>query len=222
MEEAYAVHAALMEAIGPVGGYKVSQKAGRPPVVAPIPESRCFASGAHVEGADPIGIELEVGFVVVDTIPSPEDPAFGRKLIDAVRPAPMIELVATRIEGALAEDPHVKLADLQANEALICGAPVPDWDGRDFATPDIDLRSAQGPLHHGPGQVPGGSALQALEATLRALGGRFGGLHPGQRVITGTLRPLLFLPMPQQVSGAVSGLGPVAVDLSARMKAPSG
>lgn len=207
--EAYAVHAALIEAVGPAGGFKVSQKPGQDPVVAPIPASRCLPSGAFVETPAAFGVELEVGFVVTGPVPDPDAPDFRAQLCKAVRPAPMIELVATRIDGPLADDPVVKLADLQACEALVSGEMLGDWRGADFEAPDVEFGAGAETIFSGAGSVPGGSAIGALEAAIRALGGRFGGLQPGQRLLTGTLVPLTPLRTDQVVKGRVAGLGEV-------------
>ncbi|MEM1130678.1 MAG: hydratase [Pseudomonadota bacterium] len=210
VEEAYAVHTALMAVLGPIGGFKISQKADRPAVVAPIPESRCFGDGARVDVPARVGVELEVGFVVTAPVPAPDAPDFRAGLLAAVRPAPMIELVASRLDGPHAEDPVVKLADLQACEALVAGDMLADWDGADFNRPEVTFRYDASEIAAGTGQVPGGSALAALEATARIVAARFGGLQPGQRVITGSLTPLTFIRAGQAMTGEVAGLGGVS------------
>ena len=213
VEEAYAVHSALIEALGPVGGFKISQRPGQAPMVAPIPETRCSPTGADVLTPAVFGVELEVGFVIVEPLPDPDTPDYRRRLLAAVRPAPMIELVSSRLEGPAAADPVAKLADLQACEALICGATLEKWTGLDFDTPAIAFHGDGRPLHTGTGKVPGGSAIAALEATVRVVGNRFGGLKPGHKVLTGTLVPLTPVRAPQTVTGRIETLGEVAVSV---------
>lgn len=213
--EAYAVQTAVMETIGPVGGFKVSQKPGQPATMAPIPAARCFGSGATVNVPERVGVELEVGFIITDALPDGGDPDFRAKLIAAVRPAPMIELVATRLIGSTAEEAMPKLADLQANEGLVVGNPLDDWDGSDFGTVEISMASDAAEIGIGQATVPGGSALAALETMVRLAGSHCGGLVVGHRVITGTLHPLTFIDAGQMVRGHIAGLGSVSAKLIA-------
>lgn len=212
-EEAYAVQSALMASIGPVGGFKVSRKSGAVATMAPIPSSRCFKSGDRVGTTARVGVELEVGFVVSGRLPAPDDPAFQDKLVAAVRPAPMIELVASRLSGEPAEKPMPKLADLQASEGLIAGEPLASWDGSDFGALDISMASDEGDISTGPAQVPNGSALAALETLVRMAGSHCGGLQVGQRLLTGSVHPLTFIRTNQAVKGRIAGLGEVTVQL---------
>ncbi len=92
-----------MDALGPAGGYKLVRMAGSELAVAPIPESRCFASGATVEVPDRVGVELEVGFVVTAPLPDAEAADFPELLVAAVRPAAMIELIGPRLTGPAAQ-----------------------------------------------------------------------------------------------------------------------
>ncbi|XWN30043.1 MAG: hypothetical protein ROR55_21515 [Devosia sp.] len=213
-EEAYAVQAALMDTIGPVGGFKVSQRPGHPATMAPIPASRCHMAGETVNVPAKVGIELEVGFVITGPLPHPGDPDFRERLIAAVRPAPMIELVATRLTGPTAEDPMPKLSDLQANEALVQGQPLADWDGSDFGALKISVASDTDEIAEGPGMVPGGSALSALETLVRIVGAHSGGLAAGHRVLTGSLHPIAWIDTGQRVLGSIDGLGAVSVELA--------
>ncbi|MEM9222668.1 MAG: 2-keto-4-pentenoate hydratase [Pseudomonadota bacterium] len=216
VDEAYFVQTALVDAIGPVGGFKVSQRAGSPATMAPIPASRCFDSGAIVRTPSKVGVELEVGFVVIAALPDPDDPDFRSKLISAVRPAPMIELVATRLTGPTAEEVMPKLADLQANEALVQGDPLVNWDGSDFGTLAISMASDTGNIWDGPATVPGGSALRALETLVKIAGVHCGGVAVGHRILTGTLHPIHWIETGQAVRGRIDGLGAVSVDLAER------
>lgn len=216
VDAAYAVQTAVMAALGPVGGFKVSQKPGSEPTMAPIPAKRCFHTGTTVSVPARVGIELEVGFMITSELPHVDDQDFRKKLIAAVRPAPMIELVATRLIGSLAEEPMPKLADLQANEGLIEGHPLNDWDGSDFGTVHIALTADQGEISAGEATVLGGSALDALETLVRLAGTHCGGLVAGRRIITGTLNPLTFIDAGQTVHGRIDGLGEVTVTLTER------
>lgn len=214
LQDAYDVQTALMASIGPVGGFKVSQNPEHSATMAPIPASRCHESGATVTVPAKVGIELEVGFVVTGPLPEPDDLQFRDKLIAAVRPAPMIELVATRLSGPAADAQMPKLADLQANEALVQGALLMDWDGSDFGQMTISITSDNTEIAVGPAKVPGGSALAALEALVRIAGSHHGGLSTGHRILTGSLHPIAWIDTGQRVQGRIDGLGDVSVTLA--------
>ncbi|MEM1362602.1 MAG: hypothetical protein AAGF94_12935 [Pseudomonadota bacterium] len=213
VDEAYAVHEALMEALGPVEGFKISQKPNRPPVVAPIPNSRCLPSGAQLDGPTKTKVEVELGFVVFDVIPDPGDADFRRRLMSAVRPAPMIEIVASRLEGAHADDPMAKLADLQSCEALIFGSADEEWSGSEFDEVQVELNCDGAIVSEGLGKIPAGTAYDALERTVIELGHRFGGLQVGQKLLTGSLLSPIEMTAGHRLNGRIKGLSGVTVDL---------
>ncbi len=213
--DAYRCHDALMEVLGPAGGYKLVRMAGGELAVAPIPQSRCFASGATVAVPERIGVELEVGFVVRTPLPDLEAANFRLRLVAAVRPTAMIELVAPRLTGPAAQAPFAKLADLQSSAGLVRGLELAEWDGSDFDAVEISMTCGDGAIAEGGARVPGGSALEALESAVRLLQPR-GGLQPGQCLLTGTLHPLTFIEAGQGVEGSVSGLGGVSAALQGR------
>lgn len=214
-EDAYHCHDALMQAIGPAGGYKLVRMADGDPAVAPIPASRCCASGAILEVPHKVGVELEVGFVVTEPLPGADAANFRELLVAAVRPAVMIELIAPRLTGPAAAAPFAKLADLQSSAGLIHGAEMTGWQGSDFDAVEILMTCSGGEIASGAARVPGGSALEALETAARLLGARDRGLQPGQFLLTGTLHPLTFIDAGQDVRGDVAGLGVVSVSLQA-------
>ncbi|MEO1679646.1 MAG: hypothetical protein AAFU80_16005 [Pseudomonadota bacterium] len=213
LEEVHLVHEALIKAAGSTGGFKITRTREGEAVVVPIPATRCVPSGSKVQAPPTVEAEVEVGFTVVDTIPHPDDPNFRRKLFASVRPAPMIELVASRIDGSLAFEPMVKLADLQACEALVFGQPAMGWTGADFHRPSAELSMETRVLAEGEGVVPGGSACAALETTVEILARRFGGLRVGQKVLSGALFKAEPVVAGTRVRARVGGLGDVAVEL---------
>ena len=211
--EAYAVHRALTEAVGSPAGFKISGAPGPGRTMAPIPAPRLFDSGARVPVPGPVGLELEVAFQVVGPLPAPEDAEFEMRLRAAVRPAAVIELVAQRLTGPAAEQPFAKLADLQANEALICGTPLEGWDGRDFGSVETAIAVDGTGILSGPATVPHGSAFDSLAALVRMVGGHCGGLGRGQWVLTGSLHPIAPVRPGQHIEARVDGLGTVTLTL---------
>ncbi|MGO4852925.1 hydratase [Phaeovulum sp. W22_SRMD_FR3] len=213
-EEAYAVQSALSAALGPVAGFKVGLKADGPPIMAPIMAARCVDSGATVAVRDHMGVELEIGWKIVGPLPAADSDDLEAALARVVLPVPVIELVDSRISGPAADDPLVKLADLQVNHGLVVGTPLTAWDGSDFGAVRGQMRVGTRDLMAPQSSVPGGSALATLAAFYRHVGGHCGGLQPGQIVITGTLHPMTNLPAGSQVSGEIEGVGAVSVTLN--------
>lgn len=208
--DAYAIQSRVAEALGPVGGFKTAHKPGERSIMAPIFADDLVPSGGAVPVAAEIGVELEVGFRVVAPIPAePSDDDLRRCL----EPVAVIELVATRIDGALAEDPVVKLADNQANFGLVVGDTAPAWAGEDFAIVGASMRAGENVLVEGDAEIPGGSALASFRGLLAELGAHCGGLREGRIVITGTLHPLTYVPAGTSVRGRIDGIGTVRVDL---------
>lgn len=213
--EAYAVQRLIMEALGPVGGFKT----GRPspdaePAMAPMPAAMVRPSPARFgpHELNLIGIELEVAFLVERPLPSPQDPRFADTARACVSPVAAIEIIDSRLEDHEDAGPLWKLADNQVNGGFVHGEPVRDWDGIDLATPRVRLEIDGEVIAKGPAAVPGGDAFAVFCAFARIVGGHCGGLVPGHYVTTGTLTPMRFIGRGTRVSGEVAGLGPVSVE----------
>lgn len=206
-----AVQQAVAAARGAVAGFKVAAGAGAvAPVVAPIAAADVVANGGSVAVADRLGVELEIGFELLKPLPGAGLPA---QLAEYFAPRPVIELVDTRLAGAGAEMPLLKLADMQINAGMVAGARLEGWDGTDFGTVEARLAAGETSVLSGSATVPGGSALANLALLCEVLGEHCGGLQPGQVVITGSLCGLPYFPAGTEVSGEITGLGPVAVSL---------
>ncbi|WP_245925244.1 hydratase [Aliiruegeria haliotis] len=197
--------------LGPVGGFKIAPPKGdQPPAIAPILASRVFASGSRHEVNDTLGVELEVGFEILQDLPEDGFPARPEAFF---RPRPVIELVDSRIAGPLAADPFVKLSDLGINHALILGTPINGWDGSDFDSVSASMACGDAVLLENDGSVPGGSAIAALRLLYDILGDHCGGIRAGQTLITGSLHPMTLLPAGTVLRGDIEGLGRVEAHL---------
>ncbi len=213
-EDAYRVQSRVIDTLGPVLAFKTALKPGDAPIMAPIRSQYCHTSGASVAMGDRMGIELELGWQIVAPLPAPDVPDFDAALARSVLPVPVIELVDTRVDGPLAEDPMVKLSDFQINHGLILGEPLVSWDGSDFGALTARFEAGSQVILDGQTEIPGGSALGTLGALVREIGGYCGGLQMGQVVITGSLHPLTYVSDACEVSGRIEGLGDVAVSLT--------
>lgn len=205
-----AVQSAVMDSLGDVAGFKVGRSADGPPLMAPIPARYEVDNGAGRRVKDKLGIELEIGFEVLAPL---DEPRLPEDLAAHFRPIVALELVDTRLDGPLAQDPRFKFADLQINAGLVKGEALDDWDGTDFDTVRARLTANGEAVLDGVSTVPGGSALANLEMLIANVGDHCGGLKPGQVVITGSICGLPYFEAGTTIEGWIEGLGDVSVIL---------
>ncbi|TDE36196.1 hydratase [Antarcticimicrobium sediminis] len=207
-DEALAIQTRVQATLGPVAGFKVGPRPEGPPLLAPLPAARVFASGAEIPSPDSTGVELEIGFEVMQ---APGD----APLHQLFRPRLVMELVDTRFGGDDLE-PLQKTADMILNDGLVLGPVLQGWDGHDFDTVQARMTGAGRVLLDGSATVPGGSALANLRMCLDHLGDHCGGLQPGQHVITGSLCGLPWFPVGSTVEATVEGFGAIRAVLVPR------
>ena len=204
--EALAVQRRVAQTLAEPGGFKVGRQGEGPPALAPIPSDRIFESGEVIGAPDPVGVELEVGFTLI--APPGRDPL--ARAADIFRPRVVLELCGTRLAGPTAEDPWLKLADMQANWGMVVGPLAARWDGSDMATLAARLCFDGAPVIDGPARCPAGTPLASLRTLCRWLGDHCGGLREGHTVITGSLSGLRQVSRGTSVAGSIDGLGVVA------------
>lgn len=210
----YDVQRRVAERFGPVGGFKFAQRPGEAAIAAPIYAADIHTSAAEVGiGAQPVGIELEVGFRILSAPPDPAAHDFRDRLRACVAPLAAIELVQTRLEDSAAAAPELRLADNQLNGGLVIGASVTKWDGRQLSDIAASLSFDGVSVLNGPARPPFGDPFDCLCALTRMIGDHCGGLQAGQIVITGSLNGLPYLPADAIVRGRIETLGDVAVDI---------
>ncbi len=217
LEDAYAVHTAVMAELGPVGAFKTSKTPEGRQIMAPIPAADVRDDGATFASDELVlaGIELEIAFRLESDPPPASAPDFEDRLRAAVVAVPAIEVVDTRLAFHKTCHEMMKLADNQFNAGLVIGAPVTDWHGLDLANPDHDFSAGENTISEGRGAVPGGSAFEILAGFVRTVGDHCGGLRAGQYVTTGALSGLHWIDKGQRVSGRVAGLGEVSAMIGA-------
>lgn len=217
-DDAFAVQRLVMAEIGEAGGYKTSNAAaGEDVVLAPIPATNIRSSPAQFSGAEMrrVGIELEIAFRIDASLPSPGTEDFEAKLRAAVSAVPAIEMVDTRLADVENAAALVKMADNQSGYGLVVGEPVRDWAASDIATPAITFTVDGRQVGTTAGQVPGGTAFEALAGLVRSIGDHCGGLKVGQYVTTGSLSGLHWVEKGVDVKGTIAGLGSVEVSVGA-------
>lgn len=215
LEDAYPVQARVAQAIGPVGGFKVACKPGQPVILAPIFCADIQHAPGRIAASEPVGIELEFGFVITGPLPDADAPDHDAALADAVSLVPVIELVQTRLAENLAEGnatPALTLADNQINGGLIVGEPLADWRHLDLTGAAARLRFGGTDFLNGRAEVPGGNAFDNLRALVAHAGTHCGGLKEGDVVITGSLNGLPYVPPGTDISARIEGLGALTAD----------
>ncbi len=213
-ETAYAAQAAVAEETGPVGAFKTARKPGQPVIMAPIFEKD--VARAHTRFAAGrfglIGIELEIGFIVLKELPPVSAPDFRTKVRDCVAPTAVIEVVDTRLTDIPSAPAMLRLADNQLNGGLVVGDPNRNWQGGDLSRVTATLRFDGDLVLDGPADVPGGDAFESLCILTEMVGGHCGGLKPGHVVITGSLNGMPFVPQGTRVEGIIAGIGKVSAE----------
>ncbi|WP_212523487.1 fumarylacetoacetate hydrolase family protein [Actibacterium sp. MT2.3-13A] len=215
MAGAYAVQAAVVAELGPVGGWKVACKPGAAQIMAPILARDIHPSGSRIRlpAGAPVGVEMEIGFRLTAPLPAPQDSGFEAAARAATEILPVFEIVASRLEDPQGAPSALKLADNQINGALVLGEAAADWAG--FDTSRVRARLAIGgeTLLDGAAEVPGGDAFANFCALARMAGTHCGGLRPGQVVITGSLNGLPWRDLPLTAQGEIAQLGAIGVTL---------
>lgn len=214
-QDAYRVQRAIVNAVGPVGGFKVANKPGAQRIMAPIFAKDFLTSPAslQVPQGERIGIELEVGFRVEAPMPARDVSDRRAVIADRLSALPVIEIVRTRLpENA---GPMLKLADNQINGGLVLGAPVRDWQALSLGRLEASLQLGDNLILDGPAEVPGGDAFENFLVLEEMIEDHCGGLQPGQVVITGSLNGLPYVRARASAIGRIDGLGEVSLHLDA-------
>ena len=212
--QAYAIQAGVQQAMGPVAGFKAARKPGEPMIYAPLLVGGVVQSGAEVAVHDQMGIELEVGLMIDRDLPRDASSLTAADVAGYVTPIVVIELVDTRLEGDLSNDPMAKLADNLINAGLVVGPRATGWSGADLGMVQAEMKAGADVILEGTASGPGGSALETFAALARMIGTQDGGLRKGQIVITGSLHPLIYVTKGTAVRGEIVGIGPVEVMLT--------
>jgi 2-keto-4-pentenoate hydratase len=215
IEDAYRVQWAVIDALGPVGGWKIGLKADTGiSAHAPLPASLLVPSGTVLGGPkwQLRGIEAEVAVRLSrDLAPTDvsADDATLHAAVDAM--LPVIEVVETRLAAWETAPAPLKLADLQSFGALVLGTPVPpiaDFDPRKIhARVTFDGRVVA--------ETTGGNPAGHIATLLRRLAQQTAGYPRGPRagdiVTTGSCTGMPFAPPGSHVLAAIPGLGEVEV-----------
>lgn len=219
LDEAYAIQAGVIAALGPVGGWKTGRSApDQPAICAPISAAAIRPSPAlwHPDEARLRGLELEIGFRIDTALPPADAPDFLQRLAAAVTPLPVFEIVDSRLADPQAASALWRLADLQMNAGLVYGAPLQGpWRPEEFIQPLAHLTADEAEICAGPATMPGGSPFDLLANLVRDCGDHCGGLKPGQIVTTGSFTGLRYFAAGSTLTGEIAGMAPISVSFAA-------
>lgn len=191
LAQAYAVHELLAAALGPIGGWKVGMAGpGAAPSCAPVFARDILPSGVLLEAArfHRLAVEVEFAFRVERALPDPAVPWDRDEIAAAITFLPVIEVVGGRFAEPDALSPAERLADQNANGALVLGAPVADWRAIDFLSLPVELEIDGVRVQRAVGGHPAGDPVPLVrwQAAHCAAQGR--PLGPGDVVTTGSLQ----------------------------------
>ncbi len=200
--DAYAVQMSVCLAAGGVGAWKIGAV---PPDNAirssPIAASSLrksetvFPSGSFCM----VGIEAEVAFVMGRGFRASEGMPSERQIDQGIaRVCAAIEIVDTRISNWRRAPALALLADSLCNGALVVGAELDDWRGRNLSAPGFEI-VVDGRVAVGPGSNVVKQPLGLLRVLLSHCAHRRIDLPPGLVVTTGSSTGMHFIEPPSIV-----------------------
>ncbi len=205
---AYAIQAAVMAELGPIGGWKVGAPGPEAePNCAPMPLSGIQDSPASLPARLTLrGIESEICFRMARDLPSR---LYTREEVaDAVASChPALELLQSRFADDAALDAHTRLADFLSHGAFVPGPAIEGWRDLDFARLTVIQTVDGAEQRRGTGN-PAGDMLRLL-AWLAGEGARWaGGLRAGQYVTCGSWTGKSFVHAGARVAARFGDLAP--------------
>lgn len=212
-EEAYAIQDAVIDALGAVGGWKVSPvPEGGEPSCAPILAADILPGGAELprEKLPDAAIEVEIAVVLGRDLPAGARTAEIIAAIDTLRVA--LEVLSSRYLDRKAVPQLAGFADMQSNAAVVLGEAHRFDSLPELAGWPMSLVIDGGAPILNPGGAGTDNVLAALEWLARHAASRNRPLKAGQVIITGARVG------PQSTDGRVivgtaQGLGEVVAKL---------
>jgi len=213
--EAYAIQDAVARQVGAVQGWKTG---------APGPEAEPAYAPIFTVSAGPgrfpaktqrlFGIEAEIAFRLARDLPPRDKPYDRDEVVAAIATMhSAVELVDTRFADWRKVDAWSKIADNQANAALIYAPAVADWRslGLDLARPPITV-TIDGTVAAETTGNSGGDPLRLLTALANHCAHRTGGLREGDMVTTGSITGVTFAKPGATVTADFGPLGAVRLE----------
>jgi 2-keto-4-pentenoate hydratase len=216
LEEAYRLHHAVADGLGPTGGWKTAPaKDGVPFNWGRIPQDAVHPDRARLAHADykAPAAELEIGLRLERDLPPRDRPYNAEEVAAAIGAAhAILEILSARFIDKTRVAPLTLLADGLSNGAMVLGGGNPDWRAADFAGAGLvlDIGGERWRASDTPGTAPVLAALTDLANGAMPVGG----LKAGQVVITGARLGPTAIPAGSTVRGEISGIGRVEAHLA--------
>ncbi len=214
LEEAYAISAGMMAALGQqAGGWKVGYAPDKTPVASPMYASGFLNSGDSwsMRSDRPMIPEIEIAVRLAhDLPPNPRTPYTRADIENAAFEYLIgIELIERRIPMQGAPFP-MNLADDLGNVGYVVGPGTRDFRALDL--PNLRCRFwMNGELTiDRRGGHPSGDPLQPMIDWANAQKDHVGGLRRGQIVTLGSLTPLVVMPGPGTLEAEIEGVGRIS------------
>jgi 2-keto-4-pentenoate hydratase len=219
LEEAYAVQDAVIEELGPIGGWKVGARGPEAlPNCAPLARQLILSQGEAVpaQWLRLRGVEAEIGFKLGADLPPRDKPyeiADVAAHIESVHPT--LEIVESRFINFRVVEAMSVLADSNSNGALIVGPAVaaPPKKADRYTHLNVALRFDGVDKVRAMGGNPAVDLLRLLAWLANHAAARCGGLKRGEIVTTGSHTGMEFAPAGTRVEADFVGMGGVAVRL---------
>jgi 2-keto-4-pentenoate hydratase len=215
--EGHAVQDALIALLGEeVAGWKVAGLEPGKVMRGAVLQSRSLASPANLDAATVplLGIEPEIAFLFIETLPPREKEYDLEDVRDAVVALPAIEIVDSRFRNYRETPVLHRLCDFMSNGALICGQARSDWRHFDLSKLRARLTFDDEVIAN---QIGGHSTvdpmLPAVSLANELRSGR--GIRAGEIVTTGTFTGLNFAKPGQTIVAEFVGFGRVEVSINA-------
>jgi 2-keto-4-pentenoate hydratase len=188
----------------------------REPIHAPIRREDVLASGATFRiPAGLLGVECEFGFVMAHDFPTSADAPTIAALRSAIAECFVaLELVGRRVPADLPLTEVSSIADFALDVAVVRGAPIPDWEGRDLAAIPVSAVLDGETMMRGTGAMVLGHPLNALLWLASALHGRGDKLRRGEMILTGTCTGITKVAPGQVFTGRFGDLPAVELSLA--------
>ena len=215
--QAYRVQALLMQALGPVGGWKVGAPGPDGPIsCAPMPRAG-LSTAPHIFDSARFTrreVESEICFRLAADLPASRAPYDAGAVLAAVATChPGIEVLQSAYADPDGAGPLAVLADLIQHGAYVVGAPIEGWRALDFAGLTVIQTIEGAPTRRATGN-PAGDMVRLLVWLANEGAAWAGGLRAGQVVTCGSWTGKTAAPRGSAVVAAFEGAAPVSVRFS--------
>jgi 2-keto-4-pentenoate hydratase len=215
--DAYRIQDRVAARLGPVAGWKVGAPSrDATPFCAPLLAGTVAgpAERHDVRCPAPIGVEVEIAFVLGRAFPAAARPPERDDILAAIASCHIgIELCAMRWRGdPNAVDPLWKLADNQINESFLLGPEIESWRNLDLRAPEARL-IVGGKTADTPRRPNDDDLLGLLVWLVRHCVKERGGIAAGAAITTGSWTGMHFVTPPAKIEGRIGDLAPIKLAL---------